>query len=567
MSDAEVSCSTCIFFREDDTINGPACSKGKGPLFIPLFDKKKNEEFRTRKASSCDTYEHSIGDYRSDGGANVTGYTAFIPSMNAVDSASYEAENPDKVNRNIRSCLQCKYYVAQDKMMNEGLWPVGACSARGILVDPKDTVVVGSNCSTRAIGIRDSNAFGEMQLAPEYTMSTIGKLSTVSDFVRDAEVRYVEPQDYETDAPVSDAEKSKGIRAWRKIESQDKSIHLPIFDPAFFSEEERSAIPMTGDDEHPEEYVDHLNLVYKTAVLWMALDETPALWGVAGTGKTEFFRHMAWIMSLPFQRISVTGSTEVDDLAGKMHFDPDKGTYFEYGRIPAAWTKPGIICLDEPNVGQPDVWQFIRPLTDNSKQLVLDMNKGERIARHDHAFLGMAMNPAWDVRNSGTESLADADGSRLMHIFVDLPSPEVEKKIIFNRVKLDGWELEGEQLDMIMGIAEDLRSLSQNETIPITWGIRPQIKVARALKWFPVSEAYRLATADYLEPEHQEAILDVVKTHTVTAKKKKEEPSNHFHVTSTGKFDESAIYVDRTDPAHVRRSYGKPPPYRGTSTL
>ena len=848
------NCKDCIFYMEPshyaesgESLGGPICGMGKGPLFMPTYNPGQNNALRDARAESCESYNTGDRESRVDPASieKLNGVITMVPDPMALDRIDTTGEAAVLV----RSCLQCRFYIPPETMVEHGLWNIGACAARGILLRRSSVVSTARRCPGRSIGPRDETSLSRMQLVPEYTMSTIGELTMAADFAREARATFSEPSTYMSDAPVTDDERAAGIRAWRNVkdENEQHEIMLPIFDPDFFSEEERAAIPRTGDDEHPEQYVDHMGLVYKTAVLWMALDETPALWGAAGTGKghplstsvltpegwrkvgelvvgdevigsngkatkvtgifprgvlpvnkvtmtdgssvvvdddhlwqtwtakqevnwrtgekrinpkgsvlstrelvarglkhnvngagykfripmvepveyepvdlpldpyalgvllangsltsgksmfstndldvvnevrnrgievfeatptptlrwrmpstwaamkelelageksrgkfipevylrgsvqqrrdllaalldcdgscngghtryhtmsqaladgvrelvqslggtasvqyssrddemtvniampvnpfrttrkaeawdsvshrapsrriksiepvgtedvrcitveaedhlyvtedyivthnTEFFRHMAWLMCLPFHRISVTGSTEVDDLAGKMHYDPAKGTYFEYGRVPTAWGKPGVICLDEPNVGQPDVWQFIRPLTDNSKQLVLDMNKGERLPRHDYAFLGMAMNPAWDVRNSGTSTIADADGSRLMHIFVDLPSEAVERRIIEAAVKLDGWEIGGDALDMVIGIAGDLRRMSSEETIPITWGIRPQLKVARALKWFGPTDAYRLATADYLEPQHQELILDVVRSH------------------------------------------------------
>lgn len=519
------SCEDCYFNSTNGLhsaqLGGPVCLARKGPLFVPLYNRAQNERLREAKASRCEEYTPSgnsppaeVTPARNAHEA-VAGTLAFLPDP-SVRTESGGAEPP------IRSCLQCKFYISPEAMAERGLWPVAACAARGILLGGNKLAQAAATCTVQGrIGPRDLSVVDRLQIVPEYTITSIGKLTTAHDFIRDSEVKFIEPSTYETDAEVSASERVSGVRAWRKIESPDKnnSILLPLFDPEYFTEAERDAIPMTGDDEHPEEYVDHMGLVYKAAVLWMGLDETPALHGEAGTGKTEFFRHIAWIMGLPFHRISVTASTEVDDLAGKMHYSPERGTYFEYGRIPQAWTRPGVICLDEPNVGQPDVWHFIRPLTDNSKQLVLDMNEGERVKRHDFAFLGMAMNPHWDARNSGAESLADADGSRLMHIFVDLPDELTERKIIFNRVLLDGWEITDEQLDIVMRIAADLRAMSKDGSLPITWGIRPQIKVARALKWFSPQEAYRLAAADHLEPQSQEQILDAVRSHVRTMRK------------------------------------------------
>lgn len=511
------SCDTCYFNVDRERqltspnrseIGAPLCGAGHGPINLPDAHELRSN-IGVEKAKMCGTYAEQKS---SEAGTDKINAPAIIMLPDPVSVGETTQSAPNLVS----SCLACKYYIAPAEMVAHGLWNVGSCAKRGIMVHPTETKVLAKDCGVKSAGVRDPLAIERMRLSPEYTLGTnIGTLTTdpVEAIKEELSTVVIEPTEYLSDRRVTDDEAERGIRAWRAIPDpdSDRTVLLPIYNIDFFSPEEQAGIPRTGDDEHPEQYVDHMGLTYKAAVLWMHLDETPALWGVAGTGKTEFYRYMAWLMCLPFHRISVTASTEVEDLAGKMHYEPSRGTYFEYGRIPKAWGKPGIICLDEPNVGPPDVWQFIRPLTDNSKQMVLDMNNGERISRHEDAYLGLAMNPAWDVRNVGTGMLADADGSRLMHIFVDLPDSKTERRIIRERCKLDDWDIPEETLDAIMRIAVDIRRLCDEDTLPITWGIRPQIKVARALKWFSYPQAYRLATADYLEPEQAEALLDAVK--------------------------------------------------------
>lgn len=509
------SCATCVFNlpagtspETGENFGVPMCAQGFGPLALLGMPTGQVEDLQKRKAEAC--------------GMHTTVAPAGMVrnlSMSKPEGQVFEPLRPPVgvATAHVTSCMSCTNMIPAYEAAEKGLLSGAICAAKGIVLPARHYGAHAMDCNDKRMGPAPANRLASMRLFGDYAHVTgIGVLSEPMELPEPSEP-VVEPTTYPTDKDVTEADKALGIRAWRKLTNPDgeNEVFLPVFNLDFFTEEERDAIPRTGDDEHPEQYVDHQGLAYKCAVLWMHLDETPALWGEAGTGKTEFFRFMAWLMVLPFHRISVTGSTEVEDLAGKMHYEPTRGTYFEYGRIPRAWKKPGVICLDEPNVGPPDVWQFIRPLTDNSKQLVLDMNNGERVARHDSAFLGLAMNPAWDVRNSGTSQLADADGSRLMHIFVELPDEKIERKIIRDRCMLDGFKITAEQMEAVIKIAKDLRSLAKEETIPVTWGIRSQIKVARALRWFTMPQAYRLAAADYLEPEHQDAILDVVRSHTV----------------------------------------------------
>lgn len=415
----------------------------------------------------------------------------------------------------VQSCSMCRNFVKEEVVGEELGWTSALCAAKGKLIFSNLMVREASDCQYRNFGSPRETTLG-LPLLPEYDLSLAIKVA--ADARRVDLDSVVDPREYETDMPVTEKDKASGIRAWRRIfdpedPTNTRQVQLPIYANEFFSESERAKIPQTGDEEHPELYVDHNGAVYKIAVCWTALDETPSLIGPAGVGKTEILRHMAWLMQLPFERISITGSSELDDLAGKMRYSKDRGTYFQYGRVPKAWTKPSVICLDEPNVGPPDVWQFLRPLTDNSKQLVLDQNEGERLARHTDAYLGLAMNPAWDPRNVGAQTISDADGSRLVHLFMELPPPSVEREIIASRVKLDGWEIDPKDLESIMRIAEDIRRLCDEDVLPVSWGVRQQIKVARLYRWFDPITAYRMASADYLEPEASEAMLDAVRSH------------------------------------------------------
>lgn len=317
----------------------------------------------------------------------------------------------------------------------------------------------------------------------------------------------------------TDAEKQRGIAGFHRVRSDDGKRHvdLPVFDPDHFTPVERAKIPVAGDDAGPELFHDYANLSYRIAAAW-ALGETPALTGAPGLGKSQAAYYLAWKMQLPLERVSITSASQLDDLAGYTELvrsAEGNATEFVHGRIPQAWAKPCVLLLDEPNAGPPEVWQFLRPLTDAAKQLVLDVNHGERIARDEHSYLMMAMNPAWDYRNTGVTPLSDADGRRLVHITITAPEADVERKIIAAHLKSDGQKLSGERIDVLVAIGQELRSLADagpgsTGALQITWGLAQQVKVAKLLAYFEFAEAFRLAGADNLEPEQRDLILGVV---------------------------------------------------------
>lgn len=429
-----------------------------------------------------------------------------------------------KNQESVRNCQDCGNYVTQGVTLAAFGWNAGMCRASGELILADRLGKYADGCADRtftAFRMREFDTVAttavkaEIVLLPEF-QDGFGRITPATLL----KSRPIEAEKYETDFPVGAKAASRGIRAWRKIvdpEGFGPDLRLPIFARESFDDIEASKIPMTDDQENPQDYIDHAGLTYKVAAMWMELDETPAIWGPQGVGKTELFRYLAWLCGMPFERISITNSSEVDDLIGKPGYSPERGTFFTYGRIPRAWMKPCILDLDEPNAGPPEVWQCIRPLTDNSKQLVVDQNGGERIERHPYCFFGMAMNPAWDPRNTGIATLADADGARLMHIYLDLPPEEVERAILMNALKRDEWD-EGaakDAIDQVMKIAVDLRKLAADDIVPISWGVRTQLKVVRAMRFFTPIQAYRVGALDSLEQSAQEAVLTAVKSHII----------------------------------------------------
>lgn len=553
------SCMNCIHFigasnekaqqkAYGGTVEFDSCAKTRkflSPTKLLVTDTEARDEFLEETADQCSSYakiadpeRHRVPVTRSRRDPLSFGIQADLRVDEKVGAArdkvqqnqgQYVALSRGLPEENKASCATCIF--RSDPVASERRFGVttSVCLARGGVLPDSE----GSNRSTASScdsfmetspGPVDAamrialqpELVGEFVVPPAHE-KFMDVASQVGFVVRERieaskPFEFVEPTTYETDEPVSEADKTEGIRAWRKLydNSGDRKVLIPVFDPEFFSADERAKIPQSGDKEHPELYQDHANNAYKVATLWFKMDETPLLQGVPGTGKTEFFRYMAWLMQLPFERISITGSSELDDLAGKMLFENNE-TVFQKGRIPKAWEKPSVMCIDEPNVGPLEVWQFIRPLTDNSKQLVLDMADGETVARHKYCRLGMAVNPSWDARNIGAQPLADADSNRLSHIYVDFPGEKIERNILANRCKADEYELPDDMLDKIMRVAVNLRDMSKSEDLPVTWGIRQQIKVARATEHFDLEDCYKMAVTDNLEPEIGEMILNVVR--------------------------------------------------------
>lgn len=564
MSSSQVrSCATCVFSTTPNQpdvlavdltgwIDSRSRVCGKFNTVLSISQALEDDEALERVASDCQSWEASTSGDRPEGPGHSSGG---IGSNGGPLRIAYPLEIAEKVDAAARhrTCLGCEFYVSPDGLNDAGVplpdtivgGNLSYCAAKGTLMD---VLSVGGLDAAAAVGcgefsrIEFDNVEGDedRRLHELRLVDNARPLrhleAAMSESLGIAHLPAEEEPEEEPEGPEDDL--PTGAVKWIEFPNDDqtRSVRLPYFDPEFFDPDERAKIPVAGCEGSPDLYVDHANLAYRIAVAWV-LGETPALQGPSGTGKTSVFQYMAYRLGLPFERVSITSSSSVDDLAGYMELH-GRETVFELGRIPKAWAKPCVMVIDEPNAGPPEVWQFIRPMTDSAKQLVLDSNHGQVIDRHAQSYLGMAMNPAWDHRNTGVASLADADGSRLLHIYVGYPDEKQERDIIVDHCKAAGVKVGAKELDAIMRISSTLRTLSQAGTLQVSWGIRQQVKVAKLLEYVPFAEAYRLAAADSLEPEQQRLIIDEVNSETAALNRKRRTVRTHkaesVTITSNG---------------------------------
>lgn len=489
------------------TSNVPMCARYGKVLALPHFTGGQERMVGGKIAGACDSY----GKVRPVEGPEYPDTLMFMP----VPDTMLEDEPTPADLESVGSCRNCVFFVSQKEVATEHNISGGACSRKGIVVFPERTVKEASECEDKLWkedSYPDYDDASALRLMPMFKEANDYDDSAAGRWRARRKGGVIDPADYESDAEVTPEDRSNGIKAWREVKdpNSDNSVLIPVFDDNYFTELEQFKIPRTGDREHPEDYIDARDYVYSSFVEIIKLDETPALWGQPGVGKTELGRHMAWLMQVPFERLNITKDSEVADIAGETHFKDGETTFIE-GRLPTAWRRPGVIMLDEPNAGPHEVWQFLRPLTDNSKQLVLDMSENKTVIdRNPHCFLLMAMNPAWDYRNTGLNELADADTNRLAHIYMELPDRKTEKQILTNACRHDGWEPANSLLEKIMDVSDDIRAMVNDGSLPITWGVRSNLKAIRHLQYFSADVAYRRAVVDFLDPNIAQMVLKVV---------------------------------------------------------
>lgn len=485
-------------------IGAPVCGIKRIPLIAPNQPNKVRARTMEATASKCDSYGKPRPEFSASPDTPIAyGSVGMMKPLKASDAVRLKPPN----------CMSCVFFIQPREVAPSTGWSAGLCAKKGKLLT-QDRLRAYAKACTEGRQREPGDVLASMDtfmLNLEYS-PTFGEIDQ-SKIAR--KTRETEPYDWPTDKPVTPQDEKNGIKAWRRVidpEGEGADAYLPVLRREILHEKDLELVPRTGDDERPEEYRDHSGILYQATVLMVELKAIPAFWGIPGVGKTELGRYIAWLMSAPFARISVNGQSDIDELAGKTLYSPEKGTYFHYGRLPTRWERPGVTVLDEPNTGPPEVWQFIRPITDDSKQLVLDQNEGERIKRNLWSLLMLAMNPAHDARNVGTNTIGDADARRLMHVWMGLPPEDVEKDIIRARVmSVDGYD-PTPHLDKLMKISKDLRPMCDEGSLPMTWGPSMNIKVGRLLKFFDPLRAFQLAIVNHLDPAATTSVLNVVKT-------------------------------------------------------
>jgi len=418
------------------------------------------------------------------------------------------------------SCVECEHLVPAEVVQRELGWTLPLCASQGRLIFPNRVVQEAGDCGVGLRGINRDTTDG-VRLMPEYDLgpgSVIGLVLQPRDFVitEEMERHAVDPRAYVTDKPVTDDDAAECIRAWRQI-NDPEGLHDPVFMPIFDGEKLCGFDPRSSYGSHrPDLYIDHQGVLYDAVVEMFKFNMTPLLIGSAGTGKTEFGCFLAYLMDLPFTRLSVSKGTEDYHFAGEkvLETDPITGTpitVWKPGRFTEKYDKPGVIIVDEPNM-KADIYAFLRPAFDSAKQLVLDAAQGLTVTRGRHTYLLAAQNPEWDPTNVGTEPMAAADIDRVCPIWFGLPEDHVERAIIRKHCADGGYEIDNATLDKLMSVAGTLRTMIADGALPIAWGLRAQLKVARMTQYFSFEKSYRRALLDGMEPGTVDVVLGAVRS-------------------------------------------------------
>lgn len=262
------------------------------------------------------------------------------------------------------------------------------------------------------------------------------------------------------------------------------TVALPKYDPESFTQSDRVKIPVSSG------YIDTDDLVYKAAVD-LARGRTPMLWGPAGVGKTLLARHLAYLMCLPYERVPLGETSEREDVTGHYELKGSE-TKWVQSRLARAFTRPGVVCVDEWNAAPPAVLHVARPILDDSKQLALDAWDGRILQQHPHCFMLATGNPDWMPQYAGIMPLSEADSDRLSHINVTWPRLETEAEIILNHArakdldKVTAWSA-----NLALRVWHEIRGAVTLDKVSVSAGTRSLVNFVECLQYHEPKQAMR----------------------------------------------------------------------------
>ena len=538
-STVPTTCFECMHYesiKADDMAFGAdalGVCQGRGGVLISKSPTATDTDRLSEVAGSCPVFSAAEAAVLLSGSVEIgtSGLLESHPMVFESNGLTYPTSMSG--GDELANCFGCANFISPvDAHTLTGLAAIQGCRVTGKIMDMDMATTAHKAC---AMASNKAASATPPSLHPIYDWMNPNKGSTTTPAKEEpvqaiatvnTERSFVEPTEFgpgtapeESWLEASDEAKAQGIRIWRKVGHPTRpsktDLYLPIFETSHFSQAEQALIPKTGEKYNPQSYLDlDGQLVYKTAVNMVGRDKAPLMLGPSGTGKTEFYAYLAWMMNLPFHRISITDTTEVWDLVGKeVLVNKDGVTESEWhdGRLVKGWQRPCVLLIDEGNTGQDAVWQLLRPLTDNSTSFALDQDNGRIVERDDWCLLAFAANPDWDATYMGVRPFSEADVNRLGVISVDYPARDVEHDIIIERLADDGQTIGENDLGLVLDLVASFREMTGLGQLTFAPGVRMSVTIAGYLEYLTLTEAVMMAVGDRLDPAQREQVLSVVK--------------------------------------------------------
>jgi cobaltochelatase CobS len=123
-----------------------------------------------------------------------------------------------------------------------------------------------------------------------------------------------------------------------------------------------------------------LHAISSNEIMW--------LYGESGCGKSEFWKQVAARLNMPFTRLNLDGELTRADVLGVNRLLPDENgntmMRFVEGILPRAMKSPGILLLDEFDLGSPEFMPILQPVLEGEPLVLLE--DGGRVVRPHPLF-------------------------------------------------------------------------------------------------------------------------------------------------------------------------------------
>lgn len=146
-------------------------------------------------------------------------------------------------------------------------------------------------------------------------------------------------------------------------------------------------------DDHPlvpkiDKSFRFYTMVLAEALASIADNDIIWLFGESGCGKSAFWEQVAARLNMPFTRMNLDGHLTRSDIIGapKLVADGQGGTVTKFieGILPRAMSRPGILLLDEFDLGDPEIMPVLQPVLEGNPLVLLE--DGARIVKPHPLF-------------------------------------------------------------------------------------------------------------------------------------------------------------------------------------
>lgn len=204
------------------------------------------------------------------------------------------------------------------------------------------------------------------------------------------------------------------------------------------------------------------------------MKEPALLIGETGVGKTTVVRELAKDREKTLVRISLNGSTGVEEILGK--WLADKGTtIWQDGILLSAMKAGHWVVMDEINAALPEILFTLHSLLDDDRSVVLAEKDNEVVKPHEEFRFFSTMNPPEDY--AGTKDLNKALISRFTAILNIHPLKDVDETSLLT----DMYGVPADISYRLVDMANKLRKAKQEDKIFYFCSTRDLVQAGKLL--------------------------------------------------------------------------------------